>query len=94
MLKIRETATPLKKDGGRDLGGLVGAIIGAGLAYWGLASATHSPFGAVIVLTVSAGALLGVVIGSAIGAMIDIRLTSSKHNKTSDEKPLDRRRMH
>lgn len=82
MIKVSKLATPVNKDGGRDLGGLAGAIIGAGLAYWGLSSTIH-PVGTIIVLTVSFGALIGVVIGSAIGTMIDIRLTPKANQDTT-----------
>jgi hypothetical protein len=87
MLKIIEMAkmsTPIKKDGATDLGALIGAIVGASLVYWGLASLTTHPLGSIIVLTVAAGAFIGLAIGIGIGSLIDLRLTP-KVDQIADE---------
>jgi len=87
MLKIIEMAkmsTPIKKDGATDLGALIGAIVGSGLVYWGLASLTTHPLGSIIVLTVAAGAFIGLAIGIGIGSLIDLRLTP-KVDQIADE---------
>ena len=88
MLKISEESkisTPAtKKDGVADLGAMIGAMVGAGLVYWGLASLTTHPLGIVTVLTVATGAFIGLAIGIAIGSLVDLRLTP-KVNLITDE---------
>lgn len=89
MSRISELATPVNKDGGRDFGGLLGAIIGAGLAYWALpATAFHS--GIIIVVAVAFGATLGIIVGIVIGALVDSWL-APKVEQTIDNAPTEQR---
>jgi len=86
MIKIRETATPIKTDGGAKLGALTGAIVGAILAYGGLALAVTHPAGTTATISVMAGLIIGLAIGSAVGALIDLRLTPKvKPGETPDD---------
>ena len=91
MLKIRDTATPINKNGGADLGALIGAITGAGLAYWSLSmSPIAFHIGSVIVVAVAFGAVLGVFVGIVLGRLIDLRL-ASKVEQTIDNAPTEQR---
>ena len=91
MLKIRELATPIKKDGATDLGALIGAIIGAGLAYWALSlSPVAFHIGTIIVVAVAFGATLGVIVGVVLGRLIDLRL-APKVEQTIDNAPTEQR---
>lgn len=90
MIKISKLATPIKTDGATKLGTLTGAIIGAILAYSGLALAVTHPAGTTATISVMAGLIIGLAIGSAVGAMIDLRLTPKIK---PDEIPNDHERM-
>jgi uncharacterized membrane protein YccC len=72
-MKFREAIAPADNTRTQGLAGMFGALIGAGLVYWYLWG-TH-PDGQTIVLKVSAGALLGCVIGVALVTALFMRMS-------------------